>query len=229
MTFSIVGRCRRSGMLGVAITTSSICVGARCPHVRAGVGAVASQNITDPALGTAILDQLATGLTAPQALRAVLNDHPHPAYRQIAVIDHHGNSACHAGSRMLGIHGESADTDCHAAGNLLANETIPAAITSHFARHEHERDHDHLAERLLGALEAGLAAGGEQGEVHSAALLVAHEHSFPLVDLRIDWHDHDPVAALRDLWHDYRPQMNDYLTRAVNPATAPAYGVPGDR
>ncbi len=227
MTFSIVGRCRRSGMLGVAITTSSICVGARCPHVRAGVGAVASQNITDPALGTAILDQLATGLTSPEALRAALSDHQHPAYRQIAVIDHHGNSACHAGSRMLGIHGESADTDCHAAGNLLANESIPAEVASHFARHEHERDH--LAERLLGALEAGLAAGGEQGEVHSAALLVAHAHPFPLVDLRIDWHDHDPVAALRDLWHDYRPQMNDYLTRALNPATAPAYGVPGDR
>ena len=86
----------------------------------------------------------------------------------------------------------------------------------------------HLAARLLNALEAGLAAGGEEGPVHSAALLVADEQPWPLVDLRVDWDERDPIAVLRNLWTDYQPQMQDYVTRALDPASAPAYGVPGD-
>ena len=224
MTFSIVGRCRRSGMLGVAITTSSICVGARCPFVRAGVGAVATQNLTDPALGPAVLDNLATGLDAQSALRASLKNRPHLEYRQVIVVDHRGNTACHSGAQMLGTHGASAGDDCYAAGNLLANTSVTTAIAAGFAQHQK----DHLAERLIKAIEAGLAAGGEQGEVHSAALLVADAQPFPLVDLRVDWRDDDPVRALGDLWQAYRPQMADYVTRAVNPAAAPSYGVLGD-
>ena len=87
---------------------------------------------------------------------------------------------------------------------------------------------EHLAERLLRSLEAGLAAGGEEGPVRSAALLVYHEQSFPLVSLRCDWDDHDPIRVLRRLWTDYRPQMAAYLARAIDPTAAPSYGVPGD-
>ena len=224
MTFSIVGRCRRSGMLGVAITTSSICVGARCPYIRAGVGAVATQNLTDPTLGPAVLDQLAAGLDAPDALRAALHNRAHLEHRQVTVVDHRGNTACHSGNQMLGINDAVSGDDCIAAGNLLANESVVAAIVKEFV----QQDEDHLGERLLKAIEAGLAAGGEQGEVHSAALLVADKHPFPLVDLRVDWRDADPVGALRDLWHAYRPQIDAYIARALNPAEAPAYGVPGD-
>ena len=86
----------------------------------------------------------------------------------------------------------------------------------------------HLADRLLAALEAGLAAGGEEGTVHSAALLVVHEHPFPLVDLRCDWDDDDPVGRVRQLWTDYEPQMEAYVKRAVAPGDAPSYGVSGD-
>lgn len=211
-------------MLGVAIATSSICVGARCPHVRAGIGAVATQNVTDPSLGPALLDQLEQGTDAAAALRATLRGRTHLEYRQVSVIDRHGNTAYHTGARILGIHGESADDDCFAAGNLLADEAVVAGITRDFARHADA----HLAERLLAAIEAGVRAGGEQGKIHSAALLVAHEQSFPLVDLRVDWHAHEPLRALRELWGDYQPQMNAYLARALNPADAPAYGVPGD-
>ena len=225
MTLSIVGFCRRSGMLGVAITTSSICVGARCPHVRAGVGAVASQNITDPALGAAVLDQIEAGRDAESALHNALKNHPHREYRQVSVVDHHGNRACHSGGNILGIHGRVSGDDCFAAGNLLADELVLRQIAESFAHHPQE----HLAERLLKAIEAGVAAGGEQGEVHSAALLVADRQPFPLVDLRVDWRDRDPVDALRELWRDYQPQMNDYLTRALAPDNAPSYGVPGDR
>ena len=85
----------------------------------------------------------------------------------------------------------------------------------------------HLAERLLLALEAGIDAGGEVGPTHSAALLVAHENLWPLVDLRVDWSE-QPVIDLRVCWDEYKPQMMDYLARALDPESAPAYGVPGD-
>jgi uncharacterized Ntn-hydrolase superfamily protein len=78
------------------------------------------------------------------------------------------------------------------------------------------------------ALESGRDAGGEVGPTHSAALLVVSDLVWPLVDLRADWHDSDPIAAVRDLWTAFEPQMRDYVTRALDPTRAPSYGVPGD-
>ncbi len=224
MTFSIVGRCERTGMFGVAITTSSICVGARCPHVRAGVGAVATQNVTDPSLGPALLDAMESGQDAASALALVIKDRPFLDYRQLTVVDRNGGTASFTGENILGTNAVSEGIDCFAAGNLLSSVNVPVAMTASFGFNASE----HLAERLLLALEAGIAAGGEEGDVHSAALLVADTQSFPLVDLRIDWADKDTEIALRNLWQDYEPQMLDYLTRAIDPSAAPSYGVPGD-
>lgn len=224
MTFSIVGRGPRSGSFGVAITTSSICVGARCPHARAGAGAVATQNITDPALGPLLLDELEAGFEAEEALEHVVRGQRNMDYRQLTVVDNQGRTASYTGGNILGVNAVSAGTNCFAAGNLLADAGVPAAMTEAFALNEEA----HLADRLLLSLEAGLKAGGEEGTVHSAALLVVHQHSFPLVDLRVDWHDSDPVGQLRGLWTAYEPQMVDYLNRAVDPSLAPSYGVPGD-
>jgi uncharacterized Ntn-hydrolase superfamily protein len=224
MTFSIAGRCARTGALGVAITTSSIAVGARCPHVRAGIGAVATQNITDPSLGPLLLDRMEDGLPAPEAIASVIKDRPHINYRQLTAVDRHGNSASFSGTHILGTHGVSEIRDCVAAGNLLASPTLPAAMTADFAANASH----HLAERLLRALEAGNAAGGEEGPLHSAALLVHFAEPFPLVSLRVDWDEHDPIVALRLLWQSYKPQMGAYLQRAINPSEAPSFGVPGD-
>ena len=224
MTFSIAGRCAASGAFGVAITTSSIAVGARCPHTRAGVGAVATQNVTDPTLGPLLLDHMQNGLTAPQAISCVIKARPHIDYRQLTAVDAHGNSASWSGAHILGTHGVSEQRDCVAAGNLLKSAGLPAAMTIAFAANAAQ----HLAERLLRALEAGLASGGEEGPVHSAALLVYHQQAFALVNLRVDWDDANPIIALRRLWTDYRPQMGAYLQRAVDPTQAPSYGVPGD-
>jgi len=224
MTFSIVGRCARSGMLGVAITTSSIAVGARCPFVRAATGAVATQNITDPALGPLVLDHIAAGADAATAITRALSERPHPAFRQLAVVDREGRSAHFTGERILGVNAVASGPGYVAAGNLLASPAVPKAMADAFAAGAV----DHLAERLLKALEAGLAAGGEEGTVHSAALIVADVQPFPLVDLRVDWDDAAPVAALRRLWADYRPQMEAYLMRAIDPTQAPSYGVAGD-
>ena len=224
MTFSIVGRCQRTGMLGVAITTSSICVGARCPWVRAQAGAVATQNITHPALGNRVLERLAAGAAAQQALDNIVAEHEHMAYRQLAVIDARGQTAVYTGSKTLGINAHYQGRDCVAAGNLLSSEELPAAMVQWFESAAEQ----HLAQRLLDALQAGADAGGEQGPVKSAALLVAHRESFPLVDLRVDWDDADPLQALHGLWRAYEPQMQDYLLRALDPDNAPSYGVPGD-
>ena len=80
----------------------------------------------------------------------------------------------------------------------------------------------------MSGLEAGLAAGGEEGPVHSAALRVVDRQPFPLVDLRVDWDDTMPIARLRELWVAYEGQMADYLNRAIDPGMAPSYGVTGD-
>jgi uncharacterized Ntn-hydrolase superfamily protein len=222
MTFSLVARCAQTGQFGMVISSSSPAVAARCAHVRAGVGVVASQNVTDPALGPLILDQLAAGLPAEAALAAVTTGRPHIDWRQLLVVDRTGGTAIHSGRQVLGIWGEARGVDCAAGGNLLANDTIPAAMVGAF-----QAAKGPLAERLMQALEAGLAAGGEAGPVHSAGLKVADRLSWPLVDLRIDWAE-APIAMLRAAWDVYAPQMAAYVQRAEDPTQAPSYGVPGD-
>jgi len=224
MTFSIAGRCGRTGMLGIAITTSSIAVASRCPWARAGVGAVATQNITDPRLGGRGLDLMASGLSAPEVMRRLLAEAPHADYRQVTMIDREGRTATHSGSRTLGTNAVSEGADCVAAGNLLSNRDVPVAMTRSFAAHPNA----HLGDRLLLALEAGLVSGGEMGPVRSAGLIVVHEQNWPLVDLRVDWDDGNPISTLHRLWERFQPQMDDYVTRALEPSKAPAFGVPGD-
>ncbi|TDQ81382.1 putative Ntn-hydrolase superfamily protein [Dongia mobilis] len=223
MTFSLVGRCAKTGMFGVAITTSSIAVASRCPWARAKVGAVATQNVTDPRLGNQGLDLLARGVSAPDAMKALMAAAPHAEHRQVTMIDAQGRTAHWSGAKTLGTNNVAAGENCVAAGNLLQNADVPAAMVRAFAGAK-----GHLAARLLAGLEAGIVAGGEMGPVHSAGLLVVDEQPWPLVDLRVDWHDENPIGALKHLWQDYEPQMAAYITRALNPDAAPSYGVPGD-
>ena len=223
MTFSIAARCAETGQLGIAISSSSIAVGARCPWLRAGIGAVSSQNITLPALGSQTLDLMAQGASSAQALERLLVDQSFMEYRQITAIDHLGRVAHFSGSETLGLNNAVSGEQCVAAGNMLANPDVINVMVQAF-----EQASGHLAERLLQAMRAGQAAGGEAGPVHSAALKVVADVPWPIVDLRVDWAEHDPINVLGDLWQAYQPQMQDYLDRALNPAGAPGYGVPGD-
>jgi uncharacterized Ntn-hydrolase superfamily protein len=223
MTFSIIGRCTDTGQLGIAISSSSIAVGARCPWLRAGVGAVASQNITLPALGPQILDLLEAGLDPAAARDKALGSNGYSQYRQVALLDSQGRSALFSGSQALGLHNALAGEQCVAAGNLLASPEVIAAMLKAF-----EQTPGQLAERLLAAMHAAMAAGGEAGPVHSAALKVVGELTWPIIDLRVDWAEQDPIGQLDQLWQAYRPQMQDYITRALDPTAAPSYGVPGD-
>lgn len=224
MTFSLVARCAATGMFGVAVTSSSPCVAARCGvWARAGVGAVATQNVTDPRLGHLGLALLAQGFGARATLARLIEAGAHPEYRQLTVVDQDGRIAHHSGAKTLGRHAVADGAGCIAAGNLLADGGVPAAMV---AAYQAASD-AHLAERLVRTLEAGLRAGGEDSPVRSAGIYVVDRQVWPICDLRVDWHD-APIAELRRIWEVYRPQMADYVMRAIDPTQAPSYGVPGD-
>ena len=224
MTFSIVGFCEKTQMSGVAITTSSIAVGSRCPWVRAKVGAVTTQNVTDPSIGNEVLDEMEKGISSSEAIDKVLEIRDNIEYRQVAAVDSNGKTASFTGKNILGKNSVSTGKHCIAAGNLLLKESLTQEMISNF---ENDKS-NHLAERLILALKAGVDYGGEEGPTHSSAILVADEYQWPLVDLRVDWSENCPVEKLVELWHSYKPQMNDYILRALDPSKAPSYGVPGD-
>ncbi len=223
MTFSIIARCAETGMLGIAISSSSPAVAARCAFARAATGVVATQNITDPALGPKGLDLMAAGKSAEAALAALLSGYDNAAWRQVMLLDAKGNSALHSGAQTLGVNNMAKGKDCAAGGNLLANAEIPARMVAAF-----QASSGHLGDRLLATMKAALAAGGEAGPVHSAGMLIVQDVSWPVADLRVDWAEDDPIGELEALWAIYKPQLKDYVTRALNPSGSPSYGVPGD-
>lgn len=222
MTLSIAAWDEQSGQLGAAIASSSISVASRCLHWAPGIGIALSQNVTDPRLGPRMLALLEDGVEVAAAIEAVTHSTPFIGYRQLALIDNRGNTGVYCGENLLGCFGSAEGRHCVAAGNLLAAESVPAAMVAAF-----ENSRGSTGERMLRALQAGAEAGGEAGPLHSAGLLVGGDPSWPLAELRIDWDD-DPISRLAQGWIIYEPQIDDYVTRAYNPVEAPSYGVPGD-
>lgn len=215
MTFSLVGMCPRTGMIGAAVTTSSMGVGSRCPFAKAGVGAVLTQHRTDPRLGPRGLELLSQGLSASQVIDALVAGNPTIGWRQLAVLDAKGETAYFHGDRIYSIHAAAQSDGVCAIGNIIRNAEVLQAMVDAFGQSPDAP----LAERLLQGLEAGLAAGGELKQVKSAALLVVHEHEFPLVDLRVELHS-QPLTELRFLWELYEPQAELMLQRAIDPDAA---------
>jgi uncharacterized Ntn-hydrolase superfamily protein len=218
MTFALAARCPRTGMLGAAVTTSSLAVGSRCVFARAGIGAILTQHRTDPRLGPLGLEYLAEGKSAQQTIDALVASTPHHGWRQLAVVDREGRTAHFSGKLIASIHGGATGEGVVAVGNLLKVKEIPMAMLRDFE----QRPERPLAERLVGALAAGLAAGGENEPVRSAALLVVHEQSFPYVDLRVD-DDAAPIERLAALWRAYAPEADDFVQRAIAPGEAPGF------
>jgi len=222
MTLSLVGRCPETGMLGGVITSSSICVASRCLFTRSRIGAALTQNVTDPHLGKRMLDLLESGADVHMAVSQVVAESEHSTWRQLVLLDSSGKSTVHTGKKTLGRHASALGIQCAAAANLLSNEKVPQAMVIAF-----EKSSGHLAQRLITALEAGINAGGEEGPVRSAGVQVVDAVSWPVVDLRVDWDD-EPISRLQMLWNEYKSQLENYVTRALNPEMAPSYGVPGD-
>lgn len=223
MTFSLVARCADTGMFGIAISSSSPAVAARCSYARAGVGAVASQNITDPTLGPLALDLMQGGMTASEAIAEVQNRGKFIEYRQVLAVDKAGQSAIHSGPNSLGIWTQASGQNVASGGNLLANDNVPRAIIDGY-----QTAKGHIGDRLIAAMRAGLAVGGEAGPVHSAGMLIVDKVVWPVVDLRCDWTEDCPIENIATAWEIYKPQLYAYIQRALDPREASSYGVPGD-
>ena len=223
MTFSLVARCPDTGMFGLAISSSSPAVAARCSFARAGVGAVASQNVTDPSLGPLALDLMEQGLSAPQAVEEVKKRGSFIEYRQVLAVDSQGRTAIHSGPNSLGIWTQAQGENVAAGGNLLDNDGVPQAIVDGFLASS-----GHIGDRLIAAMQAALAAGGEAGPVHSAGMKIVDKVSWPVADLRCDWTGDCPIENIATAWDIYKPQLDAYIQRALDPREAPSYGVPGD-
>ncbi|WP_262698655.1 MULTISPECIES: DUF1028 domain-containing protein [Streptomyces] len=224
MTFSLV--VRDGARFGIVASSSSPAVAARVAHLRPGVGAAASQNVTDPTLGTSLLEGLADHGDAERALAGVTgaaHNAKSIAYRQLTLVGRSGPGFAYSGSHTLGTYASATAEGAVAAGNMLCGEHIPDVLLDAYSAAPGE-----LEERLVAALKAAVAAGGEEGPVHSAGLAVVADVDWRVTDLRVDWAD-DPVDRLAELLDVWLPQRDDYVRRGLDPASAPSYGVPGDR
>lgn len=199
MTFSIVALLPETNEVGVAVATRRPAVGGRVPFARRGAGAVASQAISNPWLGALALELLAAGSGAQAALRGALAVDPHPELRQFHLVDAGGDTAAWTGEATPDWKGHLQGQGFSVAGNHLAGPEVVPRMAEAFQSSRGEE----LADRLLAALEAGQAAGGDARGKQSAALLVVRNEPFPYLDLRVD-DDPEPLVALRRILDRYR-------------------------
>lgn len=220
MTFSIVAHCPRTGMLGTAVATAVPAVGAVCPYVRTGVGAVSTQSWVNPLLAIDALRLMEGGMPAPEALDAVIQQDGGRDVRQIGVIDATGRSAAWSGKRCTDWFGQAVEPHFAVQGNMLVSAQTIESMAEAFRR---SAPLD-LAERLMLALEAGEAAGGDKRGRQSAAIRVHHIEEYAWLDLRVDEHHH-PVAELRRVYAIARLQLLPFVEgmprRSTPDATAP--------
>jgi uncharacterized Ntn-hydrolase superfamily protein len=192
-TYSIVARDPRTGELGVAVQSHWFAVGPIVPWVRAGVGAVATQSIAEPAYGPRALDSLAAGARAREALDELVGDDDLARFRQVALVDAHGNVATHTGEGCIAYAGHQAGHEFSAQANMMVSAEVWPAMA-----HAFEAAAGPLARRLLAALHAAEARGGDTRGRQSCALVVAPAQGQPWqhsVDLRVDDHP-EPLAEL---------------------------------
>jgi uncharacterized Ntn-hydrolase superfamily protein len=215
-TFTVVGRCARTGRLGIGTATRSLAVGARVPHVRAGLGAVAIMAIADARLGYMALRLLGVGYKAPAVVEELVKGDPYAEYRQLGVIDADGFAAARSGTMNRDWAGHRARDGYIVLGNYLTGEHILEAMEGAFTADPGED----LEERLMRAIEAGRDAGGQHGGQQSAALLVYEDRPFAHVDLRVDVHP-EPIGELRRVFDAYRPAIAYYNLRQVDARVPP--------
>lgn len=213
MTWSIVARDPATGAFAVAVTTCNLAVGASCPFVRAGVGAVSTQSMTNRYLGPAILDAMARGLAPEAAIEGALAGDEGKGIRQVHAVDAKGRSAAWTGRNCVAWAGDETGPDVSFAGNMLANEHVVPATSAAFRANAALP----LPERMLAALDAGQAAGGDRRGRQSAALKLVTGEDFPDIDLRVDDHA-EPLVELRRLLTLWRLMAEPRLARAPSRA-----------
>jgi uncharacterized Ntn-hydrolase superfamily protein len=194
MTWSIIARDTSTGRVGIAVATCAFAVGARVPHIRTGVGAVATQALTNPYFGPRGLALLAAGGSASDTVRMLLAADEGRDHRQVHVLDREGRFAAATGADCVPWCGHLVGGTFSVAGNMLASAEVIEAT----ARTYETRSDLSFARRLLAAMRAGEEAGGDKRGRQSAALLVHDDDDFPMLDLRVDDHA-DPLAELARL------------------------------
>jgi uncharacterized Ntn-hydrolase superfamily protein len=218
-TFTIIGHCARTGLLGVALASSPLAVAARCVFIRANAGAVSTQAYAHPGLGPVAIRLLEMDYAPEKVLKELRETDAYPEHRQIGVLDRHGNPGVYTGTRNMDWKGHIARKHFVAMGNYLVGEGVVTAMAEAF---EHS-GRDILEERLMRALETGQAAGGERGGQLSSALTVYGRDTYARTDLRVDMYDRptgpgdDAVRELRRIFDVYRPLIPYYEERATNP------------
>jgi uncharacterized Ntn-hydrolase superfamily protein len=218
MTWSIVAHDSLSGAFAVAVTTCNLAVGAACPFIRTGVGAVSTQSMSNRYLGPVVLDALARGLSPRLALDSALAGDEGRGLRQVHVVDAAGRVAAHTGDNCVEWCGSVAGEGFSVAGNMLANGRVIEATAEVFAA---RRDLA-LPERLMAALHAGQAEGGDKRGRQSAALMVTTTEDFPDINLRVDDHA-DPLVELSRLLALWRVQAEP--TQHTRPSRANPAGL----
>lgn len=205
-TFSITARCERTGQFGIAVSTKVPAVGALCPYVKAGVGAISSQSFVNPYIGINGLKYLEDGLTAEAVRERILAEDTQPEIRQFAIVDKDGQAVAYTGEKCVDWHGHIVGDNFAAAGNMLVGEKTIKEMASVFEGSNNLK----LSERLLKALEAGQAAGGDKRGKQSSALKVVSTESYPFVDLRVDEHE-DPVKELRRVYEVAKYELFPFI------------------
>jgi uncharacterized Ntn-hydrolase superfamily protein len=216
MTWSIIAR-DASGALGVAIATRFFAVGALCPHGESTVGALSTQALVNPFYGRHGLELLRAGLPAPEVVRRLTAPDEGRDHRQLHIVDAAGRIGQHTGAKCVGWCGALAGDGFSVAGNMLANEDVIRETARTF-----EQSKKPFAERLIAALEAGEAAGGDKRGKQSAALLVYSTESYADLNLRVDDHA-EPLAELRRLYDKAHERFVPYLK--CSPSKARPWGI----
>lgn len=216
MTFSIAACDKETGAFGVAVSTKFFGVGSLCPFVEAGVGAVATQAFVNPTFGPRGLRLLAEGSSAQEALDTLIASDEGREHRQLHIVDRQGRVAAWTGKETVVWAGHDPRSGFSVAGNMLTGEpTIMMMAEAYEANRGVE-----FAERLLRALEAGQAAGGDKRGRQSAALKIATTEEYPYLDIRVDDHA-DPVVELRRLFEEAKREylpFKQFLPSRARPA-----------
>ncbi len=181
------------------------------------MGAAASQNVTDPTLGPMALDLMASGMDAVEAVKEATRRGKFIEYRQVLAVDRTGGTAILSGPNSLGIWAQAEGANVAAGGNLLDNAAVARALVDGFVA-----TRGHIGDRLIAAMRAGLSAGGEAGPVHSAGMMLVDRVSWPVADLRCDWTEDCPIDNIATAWAVYKPQLDAYVQRALDPREAPS-------
>ena len=219
MTYSIVARDPRTGEMGVAVQSHYFSVGSVVTWARSGVGAVATQSITEPRYGPLGLELMAAGRSAPEALKALVASDPNPEVRQVAMVDSKGRTAAHTGSRCIPHAGHTLGRGVSCQGNIMRNSLVWKAMRRDFEKNRKLP----LPERLVSALETAEAAGGDARGKQSAAILVvsgdvaATDWGGRVVELRVEDH-REPLEELKRLLR-YR-RAYDWVDRGDNQLAA---------